>query len=591
MISHETNTAGFELFKRLIKEHLLPNKKYLLILAAAVVCMVIAASCTAFLAKTMEPVIDEVFVNKDASRLYFIAGFIFFVFFFNGVSTYGHRVLMDYVGFRIVTDLQKRLFSHLMILDLDFFHKNPSGTLVSRFTHDLHLLKASVSSALTSIGKEAMTVLGLALVMFYQDWRLACTACVVFPIGFLPLTKIKKRMRKVSAKSQFFYGELTTNINQTFQGIRLIKSYCLQKYESVKTNVIVDKAFKIIMKASITSSASHPLMEFLGGLAIVAIIFYGGSQVIEGTKTAGTFFSFITAFLLAYQPIKKLVNLNINLQQGIAATDRLYALLDEVPLIEKNQKKKITVKDAHINFKDVTFNYEDHEHDKTIHTLKKLNINVEGGKTIALVGPSGAGKSTILNLLLRFYDPAKGSITIDGQDIKNVSPNSLRDHIAVVNQDIILFNDTLKSNIQYGNLSATQKDIEEAAKHAFAHDFIKDLPDGYDTIVGERGMKLSGGQRQRISIARAFLKNAPILLFDEATSALDSESEKQIQMALNTLMSGKTTILIAHRLSTVAHADMIYVIDKGEIVEFGRHKELIKNKSMYKKLYDHQFDI
>jgi len=407
----------------------------------------------------------------------------------------------------------------------------------------------------------------------------------VFPAAILPIARLGKRMRKVSANTQQQIGEFATLLEQTFQGVRHVKAYGMEPYECSRMEKLVETVFDLSFKAQKVSARSSPIMETLGGAAITTIIIYGGSRVIDGASDPGSFFSFITALLLAYEPVKRLANININLQAGLAASQRVFTVLDIEPEIrDADDAKTLQVKGGAIQFKDVSFSY-----NNETTALRNISLDIEAGQTIALVGPSGAGKSTILNLIPRFYDINAGAITIDGQDIRDVTLESLRSATALVSQEITLFDDTVRSNIAYGRFGASDAEIEEAARHAAAHDFILQLENGYDTIVGEHGVKLSGGQRQRIAIARAMLKNAPILLLDEATSALDTESERHIQGALTELMKGRTTLVIAHRLSTIVDADKICVIQNGHVTEQGRHEELLALGGAYANLYNLQF--
>jgi subfamily B ATP-binding cassette protein MsbA len=401
----------------------------------------------------------------------------------------------------------------------------------------------------------------------------------------LPLVKIGKRMRKVSANTQRELGQFTTLLNEVFQGARHVKAYGMEAYERERADSVIEQIFSLVFRAARTKAAAYPIMETLGGTDIVVVICYGGWQVIEGTRSTGTFFSFVTALLLAYDPVKKLVNLNAQLQEGLAAADRVFEILDVEPaILDRDNAKTMETARGDIDFKNVTFSYEDGQP-----ALRGVSLAVEAGKTVALVGQSGAGKSTVLNLIPRFFDTDSGQISVDGNDIRDLTIASLRANIALVSQDVTLFDDTIEANIAYGRAGATLEEIREAARNASAHGFIEDMPEGYATVVGEHGVKLSGGQRQRIAIARAMLKDAPILLLDEATSALDTESERAVQAALRTLMEGRTTIVIAHRLSTIQSADMIHVVEAGQIVESGKHLELLARGGVYANLHRLQF--
>ncbi|MGH7114505.1 MAG: ABC transporter ATP-binding protein [Stellaceae bacterium] len=554
-------------------------------IALAFVLMGAAAASTALRAWLMQPVLDRIFVGRDASLLLVIAGAALAIAIVKGVSDYGEAVLMNRVGQRVIADVQKALFGQVMRADLAYFHAHASGTLISRFTSDAALLRSAAANVLGAIGKDALTVVFLVGLMFYQDWLLALVSFFVFPLAIRPIVGIGRRMRRVSANTQAEIGQLTTLLSQTFQGARLVKAYGMEDYEERRAAGLFERIFALIDRATRTRSRASPMMETLGGAAIAVVILYGGHQVIAGSRTPGAFFSFITALLLAYQPLKSLVNLNASLQEGLAAAHRIFQVLDVEPTIRDSPgAAPLRVAGGEIRFDRVRFGYA-----PGAVALDRISLTVPAGRTVALVGASGAGKSTILNLIPRFYDVDEGSIAIDGQDVRDVTLASLRGALALVAQEVTLFDDTLRANIAYGRFGASDAEIEAAARAAGAEGFIRELPDGYDTQVGEHGVRLSGGQRQRLAIARAMLKDAPILLLDEATSALDNESERQVQAALRTLIRGRTTLVIAHRLSTVQGADLICVVDRGRIVESGRHAELLARNGLYARLHAMQF--
>ncbi len=554
-------------------------------IALAFVLMGAAAGSTALRAWLMQPVLDRIFVGRDASLLLVIAGAALAIAIVKGVSDYGEAVLMNRVGQRVIADVQKALFGRVMRADLAYFHAHPSGTLISRFTSDAALLRSAAANVLGAIGKDALTVVFLVGLMFYQDWLLALVSFFVFPLAIRPIVGIGRRMRRVSANTQAEIGQLTTLLSQTFQGARLVKAYGMEDYEERRAEGLFERIYTLIDRATRTRSRASPMMETLGGAAIAVVILYGGHQVIAGSRTPGAFFSFITALLLAYQPLKSLANLNASLQEGLAAAHRIFQVLDVEPTIrDLPGAAPLRVAGGEICFDRVRFGYA-----PGAVALDRVSLTVPAGRTVALVGASGAGKSTILNLIPRFYDVGQGSIAIDGQDVRDVTLASLRGAVALVAQEVTLFDDTVRANIAYGRFGASEAEIEAAARAAGAEDFIRELPNGYDTQVGEHGVRLSGGQRQRLAIARAMLKDAPILLLDEATSALDSESERQVQAALRTLIRGRTTVVIAHRLSTVQGADLICVVDRGRIVESGRHGELLARNGLYARLYAMQF--
>ncbi|MDP2699638.1 MAG: ABC transporter ATP-binding protein [Thalassospira sp.] len=568
--------------KRIVQDAVVP---YFGKIVLALICMALTAAATGGYAYLMDPVINEVFVKQNREMLIPVGIAVLAAFALKGFANYGQSVLMSYVGDRILADIQNKLYAHVIRLDIGFFHGTNTGKLITRFTSDITSMRAAVSVALTGFGKDLLTALVLIGVMFYQEWQLAIIAFTVFPAAILPIARLGKRMRKVSANTQEQIGEFATLLEQTFQGVRHVKAYGMEPYECSRMEKLVETVFSLSFKAQTVSARSSPIMETLGGLAITTIIIYGGSRVIDGASDPGSFFSFITALLLAYEPVKRLANINMNLQAGLAASQRVFTILDIEPEItDKPDAKPLKIQGGAIRFDHVGFSY-----NPEITALHDITIDIKAGQTVALVGPSGAGKSTILNLIPRFYDIDAGRIEIDGQNIADVTQESLRHATALVSQEISLFDDTVRANIAYGRAGATDAEIEEAARNAAAHDFIGLLEHGYDTVVGEHGVKLSGGQRQRIAIARAILKNAPILLLDEATSALDTESERHIQTALAELMKNRTTLVIAHRLSTIIDADKICVIHNGRVIEEGRHDELLALGGAYANLYNLQF--
>lgn len=579
-----SDTTSLTLVRRLWREHIKPYRWYV---GGGLICMACAALMTAILAKMLQPLFDDVFVARNEGMLFQVAFLVLGIFTLKGLSSFGESMSMIYVGQRIIADIQKRLFDHFIMADLAYFHARSSGEVVSRFTNDVNLMRNAVTTALTGMGKDTLSLFFLIGLMFYQDWLLASLAFFVFPIAIFPIVKIGRKMRKVSLNTQEETGAFTILLHQVFQGMRVVKSYAMEHYEQKRAYFLIDRLRRLNIKGGCVRSASHPIMETLGGIAIVVVILYGGTQVIAGNRTTGTFISFITALLLAYEPMKRLANLNANLQEGLAAALRLFAVIDLKPtIVDAPRAIPLTVQKGHIVFRDINFSYS-----KGNKTLKNISLEILAGQRVALVGPSGSGKSTLLNLIPRFYEISSGSLTIDGFDIRQVTLHSLRSQIALVSQEVILFDDTVRANIAYGcgMTEPSEESIIQAAKAAAAHSFITQLPQGYDTVVGELGIRLSGGQRQRLSIARAMLKNAPILLLDEATSSLDTASERQVQMALDRLMKGRTTIVVAHRLSTVLDADVIYVIEDGEVLEKGTHLQLLENNKMYARLVDLQF--
>ena len=574
--------ATWALTRRILSGYVRPHVWKII---GGLACMAVMAVSIGAFTQLIKPIINDIFIEKQANMLVPVGLAALIIFMSKGLATYGQAVLMAMVGNRIVADMQAQLFDRLMGSDLSFFHKTSPGILIARFINDVNLLRTSVTETLTGIGKDSLTLIVLVGVLFYEDWFLATLSFFIFPTAIIPVVVIGRRMRKVSTKTQVETGRLTTLLDEVFQGVRHVKAYGMERYERGRAGEAIDEVYHLQVRNTATRSALHPIMETLGGLAVVGAIVFGGTQVIQHGKDPGTFFAFLFALLFAYEPAKRLAKLNAKLQEGLAAAQRVFALLDSEPEIrDAADAKALEVAGGKVALEGVDFSYED---DKT--TLQEVWIEAPAGKTVALVGPSGAGKSTVLNLIPRFYDVSGGRVVIDGQDVRKVTMDSLRANIALVSQEILLFDDTVRANIAYGKPDASDQEVEDAARHAGAHDFILALSEGYDTPVGPRGTKLSGGQRQRIAIARAMLKNAPILLLDEATSSLDSESERQVQKALKTLMSGRTTLVIAHRLSTVADADVIYVLEAGRVIERGTHSELLSRGGAYARLHAMQF--
>ena len=555
-------------------------------LAISVLCGALAAVATAANAVLVKYVLDDAFKEGAAYQtLCLIAGAAMALAVIKGFSSYFQTVLMTTVGQRVVADIQNRLFGRLVHADLALFQATSSGQLISRFTTDANQLRFATTQICTVLGQQALTLVGLVGNMFYQDWLLALIAFVVFPIAIAPVRRMSRRMRKVSLNFQDEMGQYNALLSQVFQGARHVKAYGMEAHETARAAALTEKIYRLFERASRVRSAASPLMESLGGVGIALVILYGGWQVMHGARTAGDFLSFVTSLMLAYQPFKQLSNLNVTIQEGMAAAERIFELIDIEPAIQdRPDAKPLRVTAGAIRLERVSFAYATGE---TV--LNEIDLVIPAGHKVALVGPSGAGKSTVLNLIPRFYDVGGGSLTIDDQDVRGVTLASLRGAIGLVSQEVSLFDDTVRANIAYGRPEADEAEIVAAARKAAAHEFILELPNGYDTIVGEMGTRLSGGQRQRLSIARAMLKNAPILLLDEATSALDTESERQIQEALKLLMVGRTSVVIAHRLSTIIDADLIYAIEDGRVVEVGRHQELLQRRGTYARLWALQF--
>jgi len=566
--------------KRLLA--LIKKNKFRLFLAMACMLVIaVASSATAFLVK---PVLDDIFFNKDTTMLKIIPVVVVLIYFLRGLGMYGQDYLMNYVGENVIKDLRNDLYNRIQDLPIAFFHKEQTGVLMSRITNDVNIIKAMVSTAVTGSLKDSFTIVGLTFVIFYRDWKMALFAFVVLPIAFFPVVEFGRRVRRISTGCQEAMADLNSFLHETFAGNKIVKAFGMESYEKKRFFDKTLDLFKLEMKAVIARSLSSPIMEFLGGLGIAFIIWYGGYKVITGSSTAGTFFSFMAAVLMLYDPVKKLSGLNNAVQQGLAAADRVFDIMEMESDI-KERKDPITIKRGphRVTFENVFFKYDD------VMVLKDINLDVKAGEVLALVGMSGGGKTSLVNLIPRFYDVTRGTIRIDGIDICDVSISSLRDQMGIVTQEPILFNDSIRNNIAYGKRNATDKEIIKAAEAAYAYDFIQNFPNKFDTNIGELGGRLSGGEKQRICIARALLKDAPILILDEATSSLDAEAEMLVQKALENLMKGRTTFVIAHRLSTIDYADRIVVIVNGRVEEEGKQEELISMQGEFFKLYQMQY--
>lgn len=553
-------------------------------LSAAMGCMMIIALCTSATAFLIKPVLDDIFFQKNAQMLKLIPLVVILIYVIRGIANFGQEYLMTYVGETVIRQLRDRLYDRIQDLPVGFFQEQKTGVLMSRVTNDVNVIKEMASTAVTSILRDAFTVLGLACVIFYRDWKLAILALIILPVAFYPVVEFGKRVRKVSTGCQEAMADISTFLHETFFGNKIVKAFGMESYEKKRFSEKTQRLFRLEIRSAIAKSLSTPVMELLAGLGIAFVIWYGGSRVIAGTSTPGTFFSFMAAVLMLYDPVRKMTKLNNAIQQGLAATDRIFDILErESDIIEPSNPITIELKPHQVTFDQVWLQY-----DSTM-VLKNINLTVQPGEILAIVGMSGGGKTSLVNLIPRFYDPTKGRILFDNIDIRSASLVSLRRQIAMVTQDTILFNDTIRNNIAYGKPNATVDEIERAAKAAYAYDFIINFPKGFDTLIGELGNRLSGGEKQRICIARAILKDAPVLILDEATSSLDTEAEMVVQKALENLMKGRTTFVIAHRLSTIAFADRIIVLVNGEIVEQGKHDELLKLNGEYFKLYQMQF--
>ncbi|TFG92175.1 MAG: lipid A export permease/ATP-binding protein MsbA [Syntrophobacterales bacterium] len=568
------------IFKRLLRLSKPHIPKFLL----AMLCMLAVGAMTAALAFLVKPALDEIFLAKNIAMLTWIPITIIAVYAIKGGCSYGQTILMNFIGQRVVTDLRGDLYNHIQRQSLSFFNKNPTGILMSRITNDVTLIQGAVAEAVSSLFKDSFTLVGLIFVIFYRDWKMAIIAVFIFPLTIYPIAKFGAKMRKVATGTQVTMGSLTSMLQETISGTRIVKAFGMEGYEGKRFAKENEDLFRLFMKSVSIRAISSPFMELLGGLGIAAIIFYGGYQVINGISTPGTFFSFLAALIMLYEPVKRLTNVNNTIQQGISAAIRVFDIMDMTPGIQNSEDAVDLPRISKgIEIRNVTFSYGDEA------VLKDINLHVKAGEVVAFVGMSGGGKTTLVNLIPRFYDVTEGDILIDGHDIRDVTIESLRGQIGIVTQQTILFNDTVRNNIAYGDIQKSDEYIIKAAQSANAYQFIENLPKGFDTVIGEQGARLSGGERQRLSIARAILKDAPILILDEATSSLDTESEMEVQGALENLMEGRTTLVIAHRLSTISHANRIIVIVGGEIVEEGTHETLLAKQGEYFKLYNMQF--
>ena len=568
------------IYKRLVKLASPHVAKFIL----AMFCMLVVGGLTSALAFLVKPALDDIFMKKNMVMLKWIPVAVITIYLLKGLCNYVQIVLMSFIGQRVVADVRNQLYRAIQGQSMSFFTKHPTGILMSRITNDVNSMQGTVSEAVTSLLKDSFTLVCLIFVIFYRDWQLALVAMVIFPLTIYPIATFGRKMRSVATRTQVTMGTLTTLLQETISGARIVKAFGREDYEGSRFSRENENLLRLTLKAVSISAISSPFMEFLGGIGIAAIVFYGGYQVIQGVSTPGTFFSFLTALLMLYEPIKRLTNVNNTIQQGIAGAQRVFSIIDTVPEIQnKTGAVPLPAISKAIEIRNVTFRYED------VPVLNRINLTVRAGEAVAFVGMSGGGKTTLVNLIPRFYDVSEGQILIDGLDVRDVTIESLRAQIGMVTQQTILFNDTVRNNIVYGDSGKTEADVIRAAKAANAHNFIMNLPQGYDTVIGEQGTKLSGGERQRISIARALLKDAPILILDEATSSLDTEAEIEVQEALENLMRGRTTLVIAHRLSTIRNADRIVVLVNGEIAEEGTHETLLDKRGEYYRLYQMQF--
>ncbi len=554
-------------------------------LIIAMVGMVIVAGFNAAQAYMVKPLLDEIFVNKDKVLLNILPLALLALFLVKGIFYFIYSYLLEWVGQCVIRDLRNALYAHLNRLSLSFFHNTPTGELISRIINDVTMLQGAVSHALIRVLRDFFSVVGLLSVIFIMDWRLALMSMIILPLAAAPIIIFGKKFRQVSTSYQKSIGEATNILHETIGGARIVKAFCMERAEEQRFAGRVSHLFDTLMTETRYRCLSHPMIEFLGGVGMALIIWFGGMQVLKGNSTTGTFMSFLTALIMLYEPVKGVSKINSTIQSGLASATRIFGLLDTRPdVVERSSAINLPPFHDCIEYRDVTFSY-----GKDEPVLHRINLRIRRGEVLAVVGPSGGGKTTLADLLPRFHDVDSGILLIDGIDVRDVTLHSLRSQIALVTQQTILFNDTVGNNIGYGSPACSQDDIRRAADAAFALKFIEELPLGFDTIIGESGARLSGGQRQRISIARAILKDAPILVLDEATSALDTESERKVQKALENLMKNRTTIVIAHRLSTIKNADRIIVMQNGRLVEEGSHDALLQQGGVYEGLHSMQY--
>jgi subfamily B ATP-binding cassette protein MsbA len=570
------------LYKRLL-QFLKPYRGRLFI---AMFCMVILAACTAGLAWVLQPALDHA-LSGNQEYIYLIPLAVIVIYVIKGVAYYGQAYMMGYIGQHVIYDLRNLIYQRFTEQSLGFFVHRKTGELLARISYDVSLVQAAVSTSVTALMRDSVSIVFLLAVVLYQDWLLALIAIIVFPVMIYPIIRFGKKIRSASFDGQVSMGQLSSLVEETVSGIRVVKAFGMEAYEYKRFTALTGDFLKHALRVFKVNALSIPIMELLAGFGIAGVLFYGGLRVASGETTAGTLMSFLAALIMLYEPVKRLSRANNEIQQGLAASERIFEILDEPVTVEDDAAaKELPPFSDSIRFDHVSLQYPGAE----APVLDDISLQVNAGEVIALVGRSGAGKTSMANLVPRFMDSTAGRILIDQLDVRELSQASLRDQISLVTQEVILFNDSVINNIAYGHDEIDHKKVEAIARAANAHDFIMKLPQGYDTLIGERGVILSGGQRQRLSLARALLKDAPILILDEATSSLDTESERLVQQAIDRLMKGRTVIVIAHRLSTIRHADRIVVLDGGKIIQAGQHEELLKEGGLYSELYHMQFE-
>jgi subfamily B ATP-binding cassette protein MsbA len=573
--------TDFQILKRLYKDY---TKKYIKKILLSVFFTLLLATSTSSVAYLLDPAIKELFIKQSTTMLYIIPLAIVFAFAIKGVSLYIAKVIMIGVAEEVRKDMQIDMFNSLIFADTKLIDKKHSGKFITNITNDIGMITNLVSTAILNLFKDSLTLLGLLCVMFYQNWKLSLIAIIMIPLASFAAKKLGKRIGKVSTQAMDRAGILNTYLFEIFRNHKLTKIFQKENYEKNRAKFFINDLKEKSKKIAEVFVRASPIMEFLTGLMIAFLIFFASKLVSNGELDVNSFFSFLAAMMLAYQPVRSLATINISIQQGLAGAKRVLPIIDERPEInDLNSKGELNLENGDIIFKNVSFSY---EKDKQI--LNNINLKFSGKKMTALVGHSGAGKSTILNLIPRFYNVESGDVIIDNKSIYQSSVHSLRKNISLVSQDITLFDDTVKNNIAYANLDASMEEIISAAKQSYADEFINQLPNKYDTIIGENGVRLSGGEKQRLSIARALLKESPIILLDEATSSLDADTEHKIQKAIAYLVQGRTTIVIAHRLSTIINSEKIIVLNSGKIENEGSHEELLKKSDIYKNFYEQQ---
>ena len=577
-------TSGLTILKRLYKDY---TKNYVNKIFYSFVLSILVAGSTSLIAYLLDPAIKKIFIEKDQTLIYLIPIVIIVAFAAKGTSLYFARSIMIKVAHQVKADVQNDMVKTLLLADTKFIDKRHTGKFISNLTVDVGLLVNLISTAILNVFKDSLTLIGLLGVMFYQNWKLSMMAIVMIPLASIAARSLAKRMTKISEEMLDSASFFTTHLVEIFKNHKLMKSFQNENFEQVRSKKQIDEVKEKSGKMNVVLVRATPIMETLTGIMIAALIFYSGILINNNELNINNFFSFLAAMMLAYQPVRSLATLNISVNQGLTAARRVLPVIDIQNEIKDDPNlSDLEITSGNINFKNVNFNY---DKDKNV-VLNSINLNIKGGKMTALVGHSGSGKSTILNLIPRFYDCDDGDILIDNQSINKKNLYSLRKNISLVSQETTLFDDTIKNNVAYAKLNASEQDIKLACKNSFASEFIEKLPDKYDTVIGENGVRLSGGEKQRLSIARAMLKGSPIILLDEATSSLDSETESKIQNAINMLTKNRTTIVIAHRLSTVLKADKIYVVDTGKIIAEGSHEYLLSNSEIYKNFYNKQIN-